>query len=262
MPTPEPKLRWFHSTPSRFLLIILAWEGVLFLFEQFHWVQKGWSVIIAIASLGAALSFLILWFIFALLFHWRFRYGIRTLIATTVVVAIPFSWLAVEMKKAREQRLIADEIIQSGGGCMRFGGGQGLPMPPGDLMMLRERLGLSDLLGRDFFSEIGEVILYKSKDIDTALEHLEYLKSLGTLRIFESPITDTGMNHLKKLNQLGYLCILETDISAENIKQLQQELPNCKVIIIDSNYYNERKSTQRKGLPDIPPDLYWNPRWN
>ena len=42
-PTPHP--RWYRLTPGRLLLVLLAVEGVLWLSEGFHWMSKGWPVV-------------------------------------------------------------------------------------------------------------------------------------------------------------------------------------------------------------------------
>jgi fatty acid desaturase len=131
LPTAEnkpPKPRWYQPTPGRLLVVLLAVEGVLLLSERFQWFpfnqQKGWIVLIAIASVVAAMALMLLWFFLALLFHWRFQFSLRSLLVLTVAVAIPFSWLAVEMKAARQQREAVKALLQLGGveGLVRLGG--------------------------------------------------------------------------------------------------------------------------------------------
>ena len=55
------------------------------------------------------------WFLLSLIFGWRFQFSIRSLLLLAVVVAIPCSWLAVEMKRARKQREAVEEIEKAGG---------------------------------------------------------------------------------------------------------------------------------------------------
>ena len=51
-----------------------------------------------------------------------FQFGIRSLLIFTLVVALPFSWLAVEVKAAREQKKAVDEIARDWmGGCPMIG---------------------------------------------------------------------------------------------------------------------------------------------
>ena len=111
--TSKPKLRWFHATPGRLLVVLLAVEGILFLSER--WFPKGWAVLIAIASVIAAMVLMLLWFTAALLFRWRFQYGLRSLLLLVVIVAVPCSWLATEMQQARKQKEAVEAILKLGG---------------------------------------------------------------------------------------------------------------------------------------------------
>ena len=47
---------------------------------------------------------MLLWLIVAVVFRLRFQFSIRSLLFAVVVVALPCSWLTVEMKAAREQK--------------------------------------------------------------------------------------------------------------------------------------------------------------
>jgi hypothetical protein len=113
------KLCWHRPTPGRLLVVLLAAEGILLLSERFQWFpfneKKGWTVLIAIAAVGAAMLLLLLWYALALLFRWRFQFSIRSLLLLTVAVAVPSSWLAVEMKRAREQKEVVDALVAKGG---------------------------------------------------------------------------------------------------------------------------------------------------
>jgi hypothetical protein len=58
--------RWFQLTPDRLVHGLLAVEGLLFLSERFQWFafneHKGWTVLIAVASLGVAMLLMLAWF--------------------------------------------------------------------------------------------------------------------------------------------------------------------------------------------------------
>ena len=114
-----PKTRLFHPTPDRLILALLAVEGLLFLADCFRWLPKGWPVLIAIATVGAALVLFLLWFLLSLLFRWQFQFSIRSLLVLTVAVAIPCSWLAWEMKAAREQAATV-RAVEDVGGCVAY----------------------------------------------------------------------------------------------------------------------------------------------
>ena len=105
---PTPKRLWFFPTPGWLVLGLLAAESLLFLSERFQWFafnsHKWWTVLITMATVGIALVLMLLWFVVALLFRWRFQFSIWSLLVLTVAVALPFSWLAV-----RDEECSTDE---------------------------------------------------------------------------------------------------------------------------------------------------------
>ena len=54
---PKPSVRWFHLTPDRVVLALLAVEGLLWLSERLGWLawHKGYAVLTAVASVGVVL---------------------------------------------------------------------------------------------------------------------------------------------------------------------------------------------------------------
>jgi hypothetical protein len=148
-----PKLRWYHPRPSCLLVILLVVEGVLLLSERIQWFpfneHKGWTVLIAIASVIAMVVLMLLWFVLAFFFRWRFQFSIRSLLMLTIVVAIPCSWLAVEIKQAKTQQMIQEEVWKAGGSWKDDISSQTKP--------IEERLGLCDLLGHGLRIDFGVV---------------------------------------------------------------------------------------------------------
>ena len=117
--TSKPARRWFYLTPDRFIIGLLAVEGLLWLLERFQWFpfneKKGWTVLIAVVSVGEAMLAMLLWFVAGLLFRWRFQFGIRSLLVLTLAVAIPGSWLAAEVQRVRNRNGAAVLIEKRGG---------------------------------------------------------------------------------------------------------------------------------------------------
>ena len=68
-----------------------------------------------IAAVGAVFVLMLLWFLVALVFRRPFQFSLRSLLLLVVVVAIPCSWLATEMKAAREQHAAVEAIKKLGG---------------------------------------------------------------------------------------------------------------------------------------------------
>jgi hypothetical protein len=246
--TTANRSRWFHPTPARLLIVLLVVEAVLLPSER--WFPKGYAVLTAIAVVGATMLLMLVWWLAALCFPWRFQFSLRSLLVLTVVVAIPFSWLAVEMKRAREQREVAKGILKFGVG---FGYDYQLPRlsnaqaPPPAPDWLRS------LLGNDFFANIAGVILVgrqvtdrdveplkeltqlqqlcleRTQVTDAGLEHLKSLTGLQSLCLIHMQVTDAGVEHLKGLSSLRLLVLEDTNVTDKGVKELQQALPNCKI---------------------------------
>ena len=108
MTDPTSTRRWFCPTPGWLILGLLVVECLLWLSERFRWFcfndHKGWTVLIAVAvgrrgdAAHAALVHR------RLLFRWRFQFLSGRCWCWSLAVALPCSWLAVEMKKAKEQK--------------------------------------------------------------------------------------------------------------------------------------------------------------
>jgi len=95
--TLEPRPRWYRLTPNRFVIGLFVLECLLWLTERFECFpfnrHKGWTVLIAVAVLGAAMLLMFFTYVAAILFRWRFQFAIRTLLLLVVAVAVPCSWL-------------------------------------------------------------------------------------------------------------------------------------------------------------------------
>ena len=113
------KPRWYCPTPGWLVVLLLATTGFLYLSERFQWFSfnshTGWTVLLAVASVGVVLLLMLPWLVAALIVRWRFQFSIRSLLLLVVAVALPFSWLAVEMKKARDNKKALNEIQSVGG---------------------------------------------------------------------------------------------------------------------------------------------------
>ena len=224
--TTKPSIRWFHVTPGRLLVALLAVEGSLFLAEWFCWLPKGWPVLIAIAAVAVAMLLMLLWFAAALIFRWRFQFSIRSLLVLVVVVAFLCSWLTVERQDATRQRAAAigrsvlydyqtvlyeDSVHKSGSPII------GDPSSP---------WWLRDLLGQDFFHDVTTAFVYS----DDALERVGDLAQLKKAYLVGSQITDKGVQNLEACVRLQKLYLDRTQVTEDGVKRLQQALPNCKII--------------------------------
>ena len=211
---PKRKFSRFRLTPGRLLIVLLAMEATLLLSKP--WFSKGWAVLIAVAAVGLFLVLMFLWFLLALLFHWKFQFSIRSLLVLAVAVAIPFSWLAVEMKWAREQKKVVESMLKLGGG-IEYDYEYDLPSgakPPGPEW-------LRNVVGDDLFRNVAMLGLPLSKVNDTDLEPLTVLNQLNNLHLEETQVTDVGLKYLKGLNQLHALRLDGTNITDAGMEILK-----------------------------------------
>ncbi len=220
--------RWFHPTPDRCLIVLLALEGFLLLSERLRWFpfneEKGWTVLIAVAAVGSVLLLTLLWFAAGLLFRWRFQFRIRSLLVLVVAVAIACSWLAVEKEQARRQRETVKAIEKLGGAVLYDYNyhaspdfiSRGKPSAP---------VWLRRPLGDDFFTNVTAVRGTGPRVTNVGLEDLKGLTQLEMLDLVDAPIADTGLERLKGLTQLRALDLSGTrvtDAGLEHLKRLTQ----------------------------------------
>ena len=219
---PVPKPRWYHLTPDRVVLGLLAVEGFLLFSEWFEWFainrHKGYTVVIAVAVVAAAILLMMFWFLAALLFRLRFQFSIRTLLALPLVVAVLCGWLATEMKQARKQREAAEELRKAGGDVLYSyqldPSGTQTPsaIPP-------EPSWLRALLGDDFFANVP-CAAFDELSGDAGLEHLRPFTHLQVLYLNNTKVTDAGLENLKGLRQLEGLNLQLTKIGDAGLEHI------------------------------------------
>ncbi len=240
---PEDKMdettrpRWYRLTPGRLVIGLLLVECLLWLSERFQWFafnqHKGWTVLFGVVGVGLAVLLMLLWFIIALLSRLRFQFSIRSLFVLTVAVAVPFSWLAVEMKAAREQKDAVEEIE-------KLGGQVGSSQPS-------ERASLRGLLGDDLFRQVDLVTLIATPVTDADLEHLKGLSQLQWLNLGSTQVTDAGLAHIAGLTQLRELYLQSTQITDAGLAQLAG-LTQLRVLYLNDTHIGDAGLAHLAGL--------------
>ncbi len=81
------------------------------------------------------------------------------------------------------------------------------------------------------FPTIRTLALSRTAVTDAGLEHLTALPNLRVLLLYRTKVSDSGLAHLKKLTHLKTIELKRTEVSKQAAKELQSELPKCKVII-------------------------------
>ena len=239
---PQAKPRWYRLTPERVVLGLLAVEGFLLLSEWFCWFpfnrHKGYTVLVAAASIGATGVLVFLWFLAAAVFRWQFQFSIRSLLLLTVVVAIPCSWLTVGREQAGKQREAVAAIRAMGGlitydyeaayraGLRAAGAAKGPPTPPGPAWARR-------LLGEDLFADVievgpfpsgvvvaGPIVDLSSPITDACLMQIGKLPRLEVLDLGYSQVSDAGLKELHGLTRLRKLSLNNTGITDAGLEQI------------------------------------------
>jgi hypothetical protein len=256
--------RWFHLTPGRFVIGLLAVEGLLWLSDKFGWLgwHKGYAVLTGVASVGVAMLLMIGWFGVAMVFRRRFQFSIRSLLVLTVVVALPCSWMAVEMKEARQQREVIF-AIENAGGTVHYHWEVDTdsrllpnPGPPGPAPLRR-------LLGKDFLDAV--VVVDLGKDFvtcgtgqrfdplpvsDAVLEQLVGLPQFQRLGLRRREIADAGFERITELDQLKEIDLSGTNVTNATLGRLRR-LRCLEELALMATQVNDDGLEQLKGLPHL-----------
>ena len=208
------------------------------------------------AVVGVTFVGMLLWFIIALLFRWRFQFSIRSLLVMVVVVAVPCGWMAVEVTAAKRHQEAAKLFLLSD--CDVFyddctdedGNPADINHSWAKFVSPQNEGPLLWLLGRDFFHSTrtvaaviplirygihprlnnGTAEFMKHDVAEAMLLALDNLPDLRALDLSGVPINDSDLEHVMPLKKLRKLVLTGTKVTDEGVKKLQQALPNCTII--------------------------------
>jgi hypothetical protein len=242
------KRRWFHVTPDRLVIGLLVVECLLWLSNWLGWWHKGYPVLASIAVVGVVLVFMLLWLVVALIFRLRFQFFIRSLLVLVVAVALPFSWLGVEVKKAKEDRELADEIAKAGGSVNQIDWVTDMDFLLPEIQ-LSGPASLSKIFGDYFFRDVFWSVLESDAPIerlkrwpklrgiqlrgrvtDAGIARLKGNRQLYYVNLSGSEVTDSGIDCLTGLAQLKVIKLTDTRVTVAAMKKFQQGLPNCQIV--------------------------------
>ncbi len=244
---PKPSVRWFHLTPDRLILALLVIEGLLWLSDRIGWPvwHKGYAVLTAVASVAMAMLVMLVWFAGSLVLRWRFQFSMRSLLVLVVAVALPCSWLAVEMKEAREQREAVEAITKATGAVIydyeKDRSGRWIRNP-----QLTAPLWLVNLLGRSFFSNV----VFAKVMPGTELGHLKTLNHLQTLCLDGTSITDAGLEHVVGMSRLRELYLCDTQITDAGLGHIKR-LKELETLWLDGTAITDAGLKHLKGLNQL-----------
>jgi len=225
MSAAAPKVSSCRITPARVLIVLLVIESVLWLSDRLQWFafnrHKGFTLLIAVASVGLAMLVMFFWFLGTLLTRRRLKCSIRCLLLVALVVAIPATWWAMAREASRGQREAVEQICHAGGVINGYDYDHPLgiiiappPAPPGPRWLRK-------VLGDDLFANVTRVDLSRSEISDAGLEHLKGLAHVRDLVLHDTAVTDAGLEHLKGLTHLRSLYLDDTKVTDTGLQHLQ-----------------------------------------
>ena len=228
--TAPPKRRWFHITPDRIVVLLLAVDGVLFFSERFRCFgfneNKGWTVLIAVTSVGLALLVLLVGLAGSMVLRGRFQFSLRSLLVLVMAAALPCCWLGVEIRAAGRQKE-AVNAIHKARGVVEYD----LQDWHGIDLGRRSPDWLRNLVGRDFLEKATGVNFFDPSINNYAWDNLEALRDLNWLAVegttepyrnrIRTQFTDSDLEHLGKLPHIKYLFLPGSQITNEGLQSLE-----------------------------------------
>jgi hypothetical protein len=222
MTAPTPNHRWYHVTPARFFVGLLAVQVFLLLSERFRWFasndRNGWAVLIAIGVVFVAVLVMLLRGLVYLCLRRRFQFGVRSLLLFMVLVSIPLGWFAWEMREARRQSEAVEAIVDVGGSVAYQVDEYGFPIydaKPDAPVWLRK------LLGNEYSNDVVAVCI---GDLDDSLMvHVKELPQLKSLECcYGYGVTDAGLANLRALTQLKRLDLNGAQVTDAGLIHLER----------------------------------------
>jgi hypothetical protein len=140
-----------------------------------------------------------------------FQYRLRTLFVLTAVVSVPYGWHAFKIAQfQRESRTVI--------AINNFGGTVDSHFPPTDAhqwYIIRIHLAGTRLTDADLL-----------RILDPADPH----NKVNALDLAGTRVTDVGLAHLNRFVTLRTLNLTATSVTDAGVDELQNALPNCKII--------------------------------
>jgi len=266
------KPRCLHVTPDRLVLALLTVESLFWLSDRLGWPawHKGYAVLIGVASAGIVLLVMFGRFVASLVFRWQFQFTVRSLLVLVVAVAVPCSWLAVEMKKAEKQRE-AVEAIRTAGGWVEYDYERDAYRRRTQNVEPPEPAWVRRLLGDDMFARVVGARLPAHADIvqledwpelwwlnldentqvtDAGLAHLSRLNRLEQLGLDGTKVSDDGLVHLRGLSQLRWLGLARTQVTKAGLADLES-LPQLESLELGGKEVTDAWLFSLERLPHL-----------
>ena len=143
------------------------------------------------------------------------RFSLRSLMLLVAIVSIPLGWMAWQVNRVRNQRLIVAELSSVGGQVIySYRSQQMRPQEPPGPKWLRS------LLGDDIFSDVKEVDIRHDHVTEQTLARIATLHAVHTLHMESGQISDNGLAHLAKMSTLQQVVLQSRGFSDASLAQL------------------------------------------
>ena len=187
--------------------------------------------------------------------HRRFQFSLKTLFILVAMLAAGLGWVKWKVERERNERAAAQKLLNQG--AVLYLDGSTDPSDPSlPYRILGERWDdwIYNIIAVSFqphgrrpdlvaeaeppYDEICQQHIPSRQPpggqqppiTNSDLAHLKCLKSLERLNLAGTQIDDAGLFHLKELGGLRYLWLSGTKVSDAGVADLQEALPNCKII--------------------------------
>ncbi len=202
----------------------------------------------AVAAVGLTLLWMLLWFAAALLFRCRFQYGLRSLFLLVVAVAVPCSWLATEIQRAKRQQEVVEAIGEAG--AVEYDYQRDLHDDPIWGAEPPAPAWLRTLLGDHFFATLASVNSTGQAVTDAQLAYLNGATQIKELCLGDTKVTDAGLVRLQGLTQLQRLWLDNTQVTDEGLVHLRG-LGRLKVLYLTNTQVTDGGVDHLKGLNQL-----------
>jgi len=229
----SPRQTSAFPIPDLILVGLLAAQASLFLAERLGWFsfayRKGWPVVVGIGILAVSFSLLAISLVASKRSRSSFRFGTRSLLLVTLLVATPCGWLLTQQRNAQRQQTAVQSILNSGGSVTyRTGPLREVADPPGPK-------ALKTQLGEQFFADPVSVSTSPSDpfvssaesepgdfDDKTLMQLTDHLPDVERLDFTDSGFDDAALSHVPELTKLEELVLRRTPITDAGLQHLAE----------------------------------------
>lgn len=261
------KRRWYAPTLNKYLIAVLAMQGVFLCSTHYAWFsfieRKGHAVLITVAATTISLSLVVVWLLIARLFASKAQFRLTTLMLIVFAVAISCGWLAREMDLARRQRTILNnrrfsptfnpnspdlEAVVLRLRALKVGNSGGQQNINTSTMYERAFYRLEPILGSDFFHE---VVGLKVNDATVAdFETISKNFQIKDLTLNSAKINDEDIVLLYKMPQLETLSLSFAPISDKGLVRLKK-LKRLRSLNLEGTRITDAGLVDLKELPEL-----------